>query len=233
MSEVYLIQEETLTAIADKIREKSPQIWGQINEIYPQDFPIGIEDACTESASGGGSSDIVKKLIDRTITEFSSSELTAIGNYAFASSPIVNFDCPNVTTIGTSAFSTCSELAITSLPSKLTSIGGSAFFNCKKIALTSLPNGLTSIGVNAFQNCVNLAVTRLPSSLKSISGQAFNGCTGLTSITFEGKMSSLPSNLFLNCTNLTIINVPWAEGAVANAPWGATNATINYNYTGG
>jgi hypothetical protein len=26
--------------------------------------------------------------------------------------------------------------------------------------------------------------------------------------------------------------VPWAEGAVANAPWGATNATINYNYTG-
>lgn len=27
--------------------------------------------------------------------------------------------------------------------------------------------------------------------------------------------------------------VPWAEGAVTNAPWGATNATINYNYTGG
>ena len=22
-----------------------------------------------------------------------------------------------------------------------------------------------------------------------------------------------------NCTNLTIINVPWSEGAVANAPW--------------
>ena len=26
------------------------------------------------------------------------------------------------------------------------------------------------------------------------------------------------------------VNVPWAEGAVASAPWGA--ATVNYNYTG-
>ena len=230
---IYLIQEETLAAIADKIREKSPQIWGQINEIYPQYFPVGIEDACTESASGGGSSDIVKKLIDRTITEFSSSEIIIIGSYAFFDSYIVNLDCPNVTEIGTSAFYACSKLALTSLPSKLTSIGASAFYDCSKLALTSLPNGLKSLGIHTFQNCVNLAITRLPSSLKSISGQAFNGCTGLTSITFEGGIASLPPNVFLNCTNLTTINVPWSEGAVANAPWGATNATINYNYTGG
>ena len=50
---VYLIQEETLAAIADKIREKSPQIWGQISEIDPQYFPVGIEDACTEGAVFG------------------------------------------------------------------------------------------------------------------------------------------------------------------------------------
>lgn len=37
------------------------------------------------------------------------------------------------------------------------------------------------------------------------------------------------ADAFEGCTNLTTINVPWAEGAVANAPWGATNATINYN----
>ena len=39
------------------------------------------------------------------------------------------------------------------------------------------------------------------------------------------------SSAFDGCTNLTDIKVPWAEGAVANAPWGATNATITYNYT--
>lgn len=44
---------------------------------------------------------------------------------------------------------------------------------------------------------------------------------------------SIDSGAFSGCTNLTSIKVPWAEGAVANAPWGATNAAITYNYTGG
>lgn len=42
----------------------------------------------------------------------------------------------------------------------------------------------------------------------------------------------IAADAFEGCTNLITINVPWVEGAVANAPWGATNATINYNYTG-
>lgn len=51
-------------------------------------------------------------------------------------------------------------------------------------------------------------------------------------MTFEGKPTRIDSNAFYNCSNLKTINVPWAEGEVANAPWGATKATINYNYTG-
>jgi len=49
-------------------------------------------------------------------------------------------------------------------------------------------------------------------------------------LTFEGTPSFIASNAFSNCTKLRTINVPWAEGKVANAPWGATKATINYNY---
>lgn len=60
---------------------------------------------------------------------------------------------------------------------------------------------------------------------------AFMNCTGLTEITFKGTPSRIDSTAFNGCTNLKTINVPWSEGAVANAPWGATNATINYNYT--
>ena len=33
-----------------------------------------------------------------------------------------------------------------------------------------------------------------------------------------------------NRGTLTDIYVPWAEGAVANAPWGATGATIHYDW---
>ena len=113
-----------------------------------------------------------------------------------------------------------------------TSIRNSAFSGCSKLALTSLPSSLTSIGDDAFYNCTKLALTSLPSGITSIGSGAFDKCSSLTSITFEGTPTTINSSAFSNCTNLTTINVPWAEGAVANAPWGATNATINYNYTG-
>ena len=147
-------------------------------------------------------------------------------------SRLVHVSLPNeITSIGESAFGGCQSLVLTSLPSELTSIDKGAFTNCAYLALTELPNGLTSIGAETFYNCTNLALTSLPSGIMSIGGQAFTYCTGLTSITFEGTPTSIASNAFANCTNLTSIKVPWAEGAVANAPWGAMNATITYNYT--
>ena len=93
--------------------------------------------------------------------------------------------------------------------------------------------GHTKIRYNAFYNCTNLALTSLPESLKSIGNSAFQNCTSLTSIIFKRIPTTIiPSTAFSGCTNLTDIKVPWPEGAVANAPWGATNATITYNYTG-
>ena len=136
-----------------------------------------------------------------------------------------------IESIGNQAFTNCINLTLTSLPSGLTSIGDQAFTDCINLALTSLPSGLTSIGNQAFANCINLTLTSLPSGLMSIGNNAFGKCTGLTSITFTGKPTTIGGNAFSDCTNLTTINVPWAEGEVANAPWGATNATINYNYT--
>ena len=91
--------------------------------------------------------------------------------------------------------------------------------------------GYTKVRDYAFANCTNLALTSLPEGLTSIGNGAFVGCTSLTSITFKGTPTTIAANAFNSCTNLTDIKVPWAEGAVANAPWGATNATITYNYT--
>ena len=133
--------------------------------------------------------------------------------------------------IGTRAFQACTSLALTSLPESLKSIGKNVFYGCTSLALTSLPEGITGIGGNAFSKCTSLALTSLPEGLKSIQEFAFSNCTGLTSIVFKGTPDSIASSVFQDCTNLTEIKVPWAEGTVANAPWGATNATITYNYT--
>lgn len=147
-------------------------------------------------------------------------------------SSLTSVDIPNgITKIDHSAFAGFTNLALTSLPDSITVIGSGAFQNCTSLALTSLPENITLIKIDAFYGCTSLALTSLPASLKELDYNAFQGCTNLTTITFKGTPFSLDSFSFADCTNLTTINVPWAEGAVANAPWGATNATINYNYT--
>lgn len=138
-----------------------------------------------------------------------------------------------LTSIGGSAFSGCSKLALTSLPEGLTSINDGVFRDCSNIALTSLPAGVTSIGGSAFFNCSSLALTSLPEGVTSIGAYAFFKCTGLTSITFLGTPTTLTANAFFGCTNLKDIYVPWAEGDIGGAPWGATNATVHYTESGG
>lgn len=106
------------------------------------------------------------------------------------------------------------------------------FYEQSFLTSSSLPEGLTSIDVYAFRNCTSLALTSLPESLTSICASAFSYCTSLTSITFKGTQTDINSSAFYGCTNLIDIKVPWAEGSIDDAPWGATNATITYNYTG-
>lgn len=107
-----------------------------------------------------------------------------------------------------------------------------AFYNCNYLMLSKLPTGITSIGDFAFYNCSKLTITEIPAGVTSIGEYAFYNCTGLTTITFKGTPTSLNSYAFSRCTGIKTINVPWASGAVSGAPWGATNATINYNYKG-
>ena len=137
----------------------------------------------------------------------------------------------NITTIYKNTFQGCKNLALTELPPNLTSIGEYAFNGCEKITLTKLPDSLTDIEYSAFSSCDGLVSIILPKSLVNMGGYIFAWCENLETVTFKGTPTTIPYSIFYQCTNLTTINVPWAEGEVANAPWGATNATINYNYT--
>ena len=53
----------------------------------------------------------------------------------------------------------------------------------------------------------------------------------LKALIFKGTPTNIDSKAFSVCDKITDIYVPWSSGAVANAPWGATNATIHYNTT--
>lgn len=119
------------------------------------------------------------------------------------------------------------------LPNGITSIGDNAFYYCQNLPLSSLPSSLISIQISAFSYCTAIKVTKIPEAVQTIKGSAFYNCTGLTSITFEGIPNEIDSTAFSRCANILHMYVPWSEGEVANAPWGATNATIHYNYTEG
>lgn len=88
----------------------------------------------------------------------------------------------------------------------------------------------TAIRPYAFYDCDSLTSISIPDSVTSIGNYAFDGCSSLRSITIPNSVTSIDEAAFRGCHNLTTINVPWAEGAVSGAPWGAINATINYNY---
>lgn len=87
-----------------------------------------------------------------------------------------------------------------------------------------------TVSNEAFSNCKKLLNIPYMPNLQTIGSSSFSNCTGLTEVIFPATITSINSNSFNGCTNVTDVYCPWAEGAVANAPWGMTNATIHYNY---
>lgn len=158
-----------------------------------------------------------------------------IENYAFYECiGLKEADMPSVTEIGDGAFEHCYSLELSELPSGLESIGSYAFYDCSEISVTELPKGLKIIGGGAFRGCSKIAITEIPSGITWLNNESFAYCTGLKTITFKGHPFIYPGT-FTGCTNLTVINVPWSEeenSPYYPPPWGATAATINYNYKG-
>ena len=125
------------------------------------------------------------------------------------------------------------ERSLTSIdiPSGVVKIGDYAFAKCSRLTNITIPNSVTHIGIYAFMNCLGLTSITIPDSVTSLDRFVFRYCDFLTEVTFKGTPTSIYSSALQDC-GVNTINVPWAEGEVANAPWGAPDATINYNYTG-
>jgi hypothetical protein len=149
-----------------------------------------------------------------------------------AENTLTSFIVPEgITKLRHYCFSYWDALESVTLPSTLVEIGASCFEYCSSLTAIELPEGLTGISLRAFEES-GLESIVIPAGVGSIGEYTFGWCYALTNVTFKGTPTSIDEETFKSCTQAMTINVPWAEGAVAGAPWGATNATINYNYKG-
>ena len=156
----------------------------------------------------------------------------------------------------------------TIIPNSVTSIGNSAFRSCSSLSSVTIPNSVTSIGDYAFRACSGLTSITIPNSVTSIGSVAFYGCSGLTTIKVETgnskydsrnncnaiietesntliagcKNTIIPSNItsiemwaFGGCSGLTSISIPNSVTSIGKSAFydcsGLTSITIPNSVT--
>lgn len=136
----------------------------------------------------------------------------------------------STTEIGVNAFDRCTNLKKISDISNVIKFSTSCFDRCALLEIDELPQKLVYIGQYAMRGCVKNQFDEMPATVESIGAAAFNDGWKNSKLIFKGTPQTIANNAFMNNANITDIYCPWAEGAVANAPWGATSAQIHYNY---
>lgn len=187
-----------------------------------------------------GAGDELAALIDGSITSITIPDsVKEIKAHEFRTVFLEYCDCNNVETIWGEAFAGCG-VALPSqgkylelkMPNVKTIYGGDSsiatFVNCSAKTL-DFPM-LTEVNGFTIAGCTYLESITLP-SVTTINETAIARCPNLSSVYIGSDCTTIHSAAFDDigtATNL-VINCGFAEGAVTGAPWGATNATINYN----
>lgn len=221
----YLVQDTTLTAIADAVRAKK----GTTEPIALTDFATEIESI----QSGGSASNKLALVVGKQsannpydiiasdlegVTEIGDfafyqnkglrnielpSTCTKIGVDSFFSCDLISASMPNVISIGNNAFIYCYNLMSVSM-TNVTMIDSRAFFGCPFTSI-DIPNA-TSIGDRAFGNCRNLPSVIIP-NVVSVGESAFGYCYALTSISMP-NVTSIGNMAFDGCTSLATVYFP-------------------------
>lgn len=179
--------------------------------------------------------------------------VTTIGALAFYKCGIKSIAIPNsVTTIGNYAFQNCTSLTSVTIPSTVTSVGSYIFEGCTALTqatvlCSTIPahmfrectalsdvtiQNATRIGQGAFNTCTSLVSIVIPDTVQTIDYWVFGGCNALKTVQIGTSSSCAISyigfNAFEDNTSIETITIYRSVGSVADSPWGAANATIEW-----
>ena len=113
----------------------------------------------------------------------------------------------SVTSIGSSAFSSCYYLKAVTIPASVTNIGSSAFSSCYNLKAVTIPASVTNIGSSAFSWCSRLTAVTIPEGVATIGSSAFERCSSLTEVNIPASAINIGSWVFAYCSALTAIHV--------------------------
>lgn len=142
----------------------------------------------------------------------------------------------SVISIGSTAFTDCSNLTRIDGMNNVSSIGNGAFNGCSSLKSVNLPDALIAIGHNAFQysglesiiipdgvtselyqiclGCSDLKSATIGASVSKIYTNAFKDCTSLTNVLIKDGVSEISNNSFRNCLSLSSISIPHSVSAM-------------------
>lgn len=106
-----------------------------------------------------------------SISSVSTNNATIIGQSAFESTNISDFDFSNISKIENYSFAG-TKLTNLIIPSNVKKIGDYAFYNCSSLKSIELENGVETIGQYGFYNCWYLNYVKVPSSVSAIGDYA-------------------------------------------------------------
>lgn len=137
----------------------------------------------------------------------------------------------NVATIGSFAFSDCTDLESVVIPNSVTSIGEYAFSGCYNLTSLEIGNSVLSIGEYAFTECSRLTSVEIPNSVTSIGGSAFFDCFCLNSVVIGCSVTSIGEYAFSYCDNLnSITSLNRIPPTTSYSPFSNYDATLYVPY---
>lgn len=191
-----------------------------IASVFSMSNPAGIASVFSTAASAASNSGSCGEKVNYSLNT-STGVLTISGSGAmtdyssYSDSPFaMNYSIKKiviengVTSIGSNAFYSCSNVAEVSVPSSVKSIGEYVFCYCSGLKSIVIPNSVTSIGMYAFYACTVLNNVALSSNLKTIEIYTFGYCTTLKSITFPASVTTIEGYAFWYCSSLESVKIP-------------------------
>lgn len=222
-----VLNESTLTAIAEAIRQKSSSSAalkpGEMAEAIKNIKSGGGEDAyrCFITDEwpdvleyDGGTEQLTPRIrafyhvmkMSQKIVMNNAGSLIPQGCFeSWSSSPnksslLETVEWPDAKVINEAAFQKCYSLKRL-ICGGLEKINSNVFNGDKALIDFGDTSNVTYIGIQAFMACIALTSLKLP-SVTSLGRSAFSGCTGLTKIDIGEKFATIDGGVFYGCSHL-------------------------------